>query len=67
MTVTKCDFLNSNSSVGGGGLQIKAARALIRLRHTAFINCSSNPSSLLGEGTILDTNLIVSHKKKARI
>ena len=66
MTVTKCDFLNCNSSVGGGGLQIKAARALIRLRHTAFINCSSNPSSLLGEGTLLDTNLTSVTKRKPR-
>ena len=31
VTVTKCDFFNASSSVGGGGLQIRAARALIRL------------------------------------
>ena len=57
VTVTKCDFLNANSSVGGGGVQIRATRALIRLRHSAFINCASNPSSFRGEGTLLDTNL----------
>ena len=36
VTVTKCDFLNANSSVGGGGLQIRAARALIRLRYCVY-------------------------------
>ena len=66
MTVTKCDFLNANSSFGGGGLQIRAARALIRLRHSAFINCSSNPSSFRGEGTLLDTNLASVTKRKPR-
>ena len=64
VTVTKCDFLNANSSVGGGGLQIKAVRALIRLRHSAFINCSSNPSSFLGERTLRDTNLSSVTKRK---
>ena len=64
VTVTKCDFLNVNSSVGGGGLQIKAGRALIRLRHSAFINCSSNPSSFLGERTLRDTNLSSVTKRK---
>lgn len=66
MTVTKCDFLNANSSVGGGGLQVSAARALIRLRHSAFINCSSNPSSFQGEGTLRDTNLESVTKRKPR-
>ena len=64
VTVTKCDFLNVNSSVGGDGLQIKAGRALIRLRHSAFINCSSNPSSFLGERTLRDTNLSSVTKRK---
>ena len=66
VTVTKCDFLNANSSVWGGGLQISAARALIRLRHSAFINCSSNPSSFRGEGTLRDTNLESVTRRKPR-
>jgi len=64
VTVTKCDFLNANSSVGGGGLQIRAARALIRLHHCAFINCSSNSSSFREEGTLLDSNLTSVTKRK---
>ena len=65
MTVTKCDFFNANSSVGGGGLQIRAARALIRLRNSAFINCSSNSLSCRREGTLVDTNLTSLPKRKA--
>ena len=65
VTVTKCDFFNANSSVGGGGLQIRAARALTRLRNSAFINCSSNPVSFRREGTLVDTNLTSLPKRKA--
>ena len=66
VSVTKCNFLNAKSSVGGGGFQIGAAKALISLRHSEFINCFSNPLIFRREGTLVDKNLTTLPKGKPR-
>ena len=66
VSVTKCNFLNAKSSVGGGGFQIRAAKALISLRHSEFINCFSNPLIFRREGTLVDKHLTSLPKRKPR-
>ena len=66
VSVTKCNFLNAKSSIGGGGFQIRAAKALISLRHSEFINCFSNPLVFRREGTLVDKNLTSLPKRKPR-
>ena len=66
VSVTKCNFLNAKSSVGGGGFQIRAAKALISLRHSEFINCFSNPLIFRREGTLVDKHLTFLPKRKPR-
>ena len=54
LSVTNCVFINASSSAGGGGIHVKATKVLMRLRHSAFIGCSSNAQRHGGGGALID-------------
>ena len=54
LSVTNCVFINASSSAGGGGIHVKATKVLMRLRHSAFIGCSSNVQRHGGGGALID-------------
>ena len=54
LSVTNCVFINASSFAGGGGIHVKATKVLMRLRHSAFIGCSSNGQRHGGGGALID-------------
>ena len=64
INVTKCNFTSAFSFFGGGGIHIKAVRVSMRLRYSAFINCTSTSASYGGGGVLIDTSLTSVPKRK---
>ena len=59
VSLNQNNFTSNTASMGGGALYIKAVKASVKLRHSAFTNCETKElmMGVGGSGVLIDTSL----------